>query len=188
MKRFAVATIAAILSACAGSLPSSLRTTTIAPDAVAPAACTTPKIDSGDKVTSITAFGDLGRHTFSLHQPSTWTTVQWLKVPPPTAHPIHRPSASVTYVQYWGTYTLSDKTQGCLYIVASSDTGDTTVTGSPRIPTKGATIPVDFGTVATLTFKLKKEGTGSGTVTLVHTDGSPAMTGTLTIMGTTNPK
>jgi hypothetical protein len=156
------------------------------PDAIAPAACTAPKIDSGDKVTSITAFGDLSRRTFSLHQPSTWTTVQWLKVPPPRARPTQRRSASANYVQYWGTYTLSDKTQGCLYIVTSPDTRQTTVTGSPRVPTKGATIPVNFGTVATLTFKLKNDRTGSGTVSLVHTDGSPAMTGTLTILGPVN--
>lgn len=119
-----------------------------------------------------------------LHQPSTWTTVQWLKVPPPRTHRIRSGTAqALSYIQYWGMYTLGDETQGCPYIVALPETGDTTVTDSPRIPPEGATLPVDFGNVKSLRFKLENDRTGSGTVTLVHTDGSPAMTGTLTIMG-----
>lgn len=187
MKRFAVATTAAMLTACATQSVPSMRTALPTRDAVFPPVCTAPRIKSGDQVTSISAFGDLGRRTFVLRQPSTWTKVEWLKVLPPARRQAHARSTPEAYVEYWGTYTLSDKTQGCLYVVAPQRGGDATVTAAPRIPTNGATLPVDFGTVSALTLKLKNDQTGSGTVTLVHANGSPAMTGTLAILGATTP-
>lgn len=187
MKPFAIATTAAMLTACATQSVPPIQSSLPTHDAVFPPVCTAPRIKSGDQVTSISAFGDLSRRLFVLRQPSTWTKVEWLKVLPPAATQVHPRSTPRAYVEYWGTYTLSDKTQGCLYVVAPRRGGDATVTGAPRIPTKGATLPVDFGTVLALTFKLKNDQTGSGTVTLVHTNGSPAMTGTLTILGATTP-
>lgn len=104
---------AAMLAACATQSVPSMQTALPTDDAVFPPVCTAPKIKSGDEVTSITAVGHLGRRTFVVRQPSTWTKVEWLKAPPPAARQAYAHSTRQAFVEYWGTYTLSDKTQGC---------------------------------------------------------------------------
>ena len=158
-----------------------------------PAVCTAPKVKSGAMVTSVAAYGNLARRRFSLVQPSSWAEVQWLRDLPPgearSASPSRRPRSTQPNYVYFGTYQVSDGTTGCFYLVTSIN-GDpidaknnAAITAEPRIPPKGATLPHDFGTVKNLQLKLKNDDTGTGTMTLIHYDGTDALTGTITIQG-----
>jgi hypothetical protein len=94
-----------------------------------------------------------------------------------------------SYYVYYGTYTVSDGTTGCLYVVTSIDGkridnhGNAALTGQPRIPPRGATLPVDFGIVKSLALEFKPDDTGTGTMRLAHVNGSRALHGRLKIVG-----
>ena len=158
-----------------------------------PPVCTAPKVKSGSTVTSVAAYGNVARRRFSLAQPSSWMEVQWLSTLPPdkqrTDAPAALPRSAQPYYIYYGTYTVSDGTTGCFYLVTSVSgepidaKGNAAITAQPRIPPKGATLPHDFGAVKNLQLKLKNDDSGSGTMTLVHYDGTAALTGTITIVG-----
>lgn len=188
---------AALLASCDGSaglLPASGGTASNALRASGPfpPACTVPKVKSGSDVTSVAAFGNITNGKFALAQPSSWTEVEWLKVPPPGAAHISAPRSprgKTPYYIYFGNYAVSDGTNGCLYVVTSIDGkpidshGNAALTGQPRIPPTGATLPVGAGFVSMLHLTVKSDGTGSGSMVLVHYDGSKALTGTLSIAG-----
>jgi hypothetical protein len=133
--------------------------------------------------------------SFLLGATSTWTQVLWLKAPPPdAAYPARAttasaPRAGARYYLYFGTYTVSDGTAGCLYLLTTKDgtpitkDANASLTALPRIPDRGATLPTDFGRVSSVDLTLTPAGTGSGTLTLVHDNGSAAAGGTLTVVG-----
>lgn len=160
-----------------------------------PPVCTVRKVKSGADATSVTAFGSIiNNGTFVLKQPSSWAEVEWLRFPPPgkaatqAPHQDAHAHSSGTYYIYYGTYTVSDGTQGCLYVVTDYGMPTTTpptaaLTAQPRIPPTGATLPVDFGVVATLHLKLRADGTGAGVMQLAHSDGSIVLRGRLDIVG-----
>lgn len=200
MRSYIVA-LALTLAACQGT--SGTVSPNVTPDLPLPAAkhsgpfppaCTVRQVKSGQKVTSFTAFGNVVKNKFALVQPSSWMQVEWLSVPPPGSRPhgveAGAPRIAAGYYLYYGTYQLTDKTQGCAYVVTTIDgkplnvAGNAAVTAMPRIPDGGATLPSDFGMVATLALTFKSDGTGSGTVLLTHNGSATAvMTGTLKIVG-----
>ncbi|HTA40260.1 MAG TPA: hypothetical protein VK760_14345 [Candidatus Acidoferrales bacterium] len=200
----AAALAAAFLAGCGSPASSVSPTAGVAGDARPasgpfPPACTVPKVKSGAMVTSVSAYGNLERRNFSLARPfSSWTQLQWLETPPPGKHraaaPAVLPHGSGHYYIYFGTYTVSDGTTGCFYLVNSVDgkpiveNRNAAITAQPRIPPEGATLPQDFGTVKNIYLKLKIGDTGSGTMTLVHYDGSNALTGTIKITGRVESK
>jgi hypothetical protein len=149
-----------------------------------PAACTVPPAVSGHDYFSISASGTLSAGKFALAQPSSWTEVEWLKVPPPQALSDAAAGSTGGYVAYWGTYRVSNGTSGCLYLIAPSSGGRASLTALPRIPPKGATLPVDFGKISSLALTIDAGGRGTGQATLVREDGSAKATATLTIEGT----
>lgn len=116
-----------------------------------PPVCTAPKVKSGSTVTSVAAYGNVARRRFSLAQPSSWMEVQWLSTLPPdkrrTDAPAALPRSAQPYYIYYGTYTVSDGTTGCFYLVTSVSgepidaKGNAAITAQPRIPPKGATLP-----------------------------------------------
>jgi hypothetical protein len=189
---------AALLAGCGAPAPSVPAALGLSQDATPasgpfPPVCTAPKVKSGSMVTSVAAFGNLAGRRFSLAQPSSWMEVQWLSTLPPgqdrTEAPAALPrSAEHDYV-YYGTYTVSDGTTGCFYLVTSISgkpidaNGNAAITAQPRIPPKGATLPHDFGAVESLKLTLKNDDSGSGTMTLVHYDGTAALTGTIAVAG-----
>ena len=194
----AMALTAALLAGCgapASSVPAAAGIVQDAHPASGPfpPVCTAPKVKSGSMVTSVAAYGNLAARRFSLARPSSWMEVQWLSTLPPGKD---RPEASEAllrvaepYYVYYGTYTVSDGTTGCFYLVTSVSgepidaKGNAAITAQPRIPPKGATLPHDFGAVKNLQLKLKNDDSGSGTMTLVHYDGTAALTGTITVVG-----
>ena len=194
----AVALTAALLAGCGGPASTVPAAAGIVRDAHPasgpfPPVCTAPKVKSGAMVTSIAAYGNVARRRFSLAQPSSWMEVQWLSTLPPgkkrsAAPAAFRRNAERNYV-YYGTYAVSDGTTGCFYLVTSVSgepidaKGNAAITALPRIPPKGATLPHDFGSVKNLQLKLKNDDSGSGTITLVHYDGTAALTGTITVVG-----
>jgi hypothetical protein len=197
-KLLVAALTAALLAGCGAPASSVPATVGAAQDARPasgpfPPVCTAPKVKSGAMVTSVAAFGNLERGRFSLGQPSSWTEVQWLSTLPPGTHraavPTALPRSTQPYYIYFGTYAVSDGTTGCFYLVTSvsgepiDGKGNAAITAQPRIPPKGATLPNDFGAVKNLQLKMKKDDTGSGTMTLVHYDGTDALTGTITVVG-----
>jgi hypothetical protein len=195
-----VAALAASLLAGCGAPTSSVPATAgAAHDAhrasgPVPPACTVPKVQSGAKVTSITAYGNVVRRGFKLLPgPSSWMQVQWLSTPPPGKHratlPATRPRDTGHYNLYFGTYKLSDRTMGCFYLVESvggkpiGGNGNAAITALPRIPSTGATLPLDFGEVHALQVTLHADDTGGGNVILDHYNGNPAMGGAIQIIG-----
>lgn len=197
-KLMAAALIASLLAGCGASASSVPATVGAAPDAhrtsaPVPPACTVPKAQSGAMVTSITAYGNFDRRRFSLFRaPSSWMQVQWLRTPPPGRHRAAVPTTEPRtdrYNLYFGTYTVSDGTTGCFYLVEGiggapiAGNGNAAITALPRIPSIGATLPHDFGSVKNLQVRLKPDDTGNGTIALVHYDGSDALTGTIKIVG-----
>jgi hypothetical protein len=198
MRIMAMALTAALLAGCgapASSVPAAAGIVQDAHPASGPfpPVCTAPKVKSGAMVTSIAAYGNVVRRRFSLAQPSSWMEVQWLSTLPPgknrsAAPAVFRGNAERNYV-YYGTYAVSDGTTGCFYLVTSISgepidaKGNAAITAQPRIPPKGATLPHDFGSVKNLQLKLKGDDSGSGTMTLVHYDGTAALTGTITVVG-----
>jgi hypothetical protein len=196
--RVAALAAAALLAGCgapASSIPTAMGVTQDARPASGPfpPVCTAPKVKSGATVTSVAAFGNLDRRRFLLAQPSSWAQVEWLSNLPPENHraalPAVTPQSTQPYYIYFGTYTVSDGTTGCFYLVTSVngdpiDTkGNAAITAQPRIPPTGATLPSDFGSVQNVQLKLKTDDTGTGTMTLVHYDGTSALTGTIKITG-----
>jgi hypothetical protein len=197
-KLMVAALTAALLAGCgapASSVPAAVGVVRDAHRASGPfpPVCTAPKVKSGATVTSIAANGNVADRRFSLAQPSSWMEVQWLRTPPPGKHraalPTALPRSTQHYYVYFGTYTVSDGTTGCFYLVTSvsgepiDGKGNAAITAQPRIPPTGATLPSDFGAVKNLQLKLKNDDTGSGTITLVHYDGTAALTGTITVVG-----
>ncbi len=198
-----VAALTAVLLAGCGAPASSVPATVGAVQDAHPAngpfppVCTVPKVKSGAMVTSVAAFGNVADRRFSLAQPSSWTQVEWLRVPPPgknrSARRTALPQSAEPYYVYYGTYTVSDGTKGCFYLVTSVNgdpidaKGNAAVTAQPRIPPTGATLPEDFGAVKNLQLKLKKDDSGSGTMTLVHYDGTAAFTVTIAVVGRVEP-
>jgi len=202
MHKLIVAALTATLLAGCGAPASSLPAAVgVARDAHPangpfPPVCTVPKVKSGSTVTSVAAYGNVADRKFSLAQPSSWTEVQWLSTLPPSrrgaAAPTALPRSAQPYYIYVGTYRVSDGTTGCFYLVTSvsgepiDGKSNSAVTAQPRIPPKGATLPNDFGAVKNLQLKLKKDDTGTGTMTLVHYDGTAALTGTINVVGRIN--
>jgi len=187
MNRLLAACAALALGACAanpGAPPASAMDAAVAQirHDVFPPACTVPAAVSGHDYFSISAFGSIAAGQFTLAQPSSWTEVEWLKIPPPEASR-HAATTPNGYVEYWGTYRVGNGTSGCLYVSARSGGGRAAVTAVPRIPPKGATLPVDFGKLSSLTLTLDAKGSGTGQATLVREDGSAKATATLTIVG-----
>ena len=188
-----------LLTGCgapASSVPAAAGVATSARRATGavPPACTVPKVKSGAMVTSVAAYGNFDRRRFSLFRaPSSWMEVEWLGTPPPGKQSVGLPATSrrsaARYNLYFGTYTVSDGTTGCFYLVAGdggapiAGDGNAAITALARIPSTGATLPHDFGAVKNLQVRLKNDDTGSGTMTLVHYDGSDALTGTIAVAG-----
>ena len=92
--------------------------------------------------------------------------VQWLRTPPPGRHrsfvPAALPRDGGPYFTYFGTYTVSDGTTGCFYLVTTVNGDDISdknasiaLTGQPRIPTTGATLPQNFGAIKNIMLKLQ---------------------------------
>jgi hypothetical protein len=191
----------ALLAACHGNAGNgSSLTPTLAPTVMRshqgfPPVCTVPKVKSGANATSVAAFGTIKKRVFMLAQPSSWFEVQWLKVLPPDPKTQEAwsamlpPHAVGNNYTYYGTYTVSDGTTGCLYIVTSINGGPinsarkAALTAQPRIPPTGATLPVDSGVVGSITLTVNANGTGKGSMQLVHSNGSKALSGTLRIVG-----
>jgi hypothetical protein len=189
---------AALLAGCGAPASSVPATVGVVQDAHPasgpfPPVCTAPKVKSGSMVTSVAAYGNLTGRRFSLAQPSSWMEVQWLSTLPPGKDRFESPTAlprsMQPYYVYYGTYTVSDGTTGCFYLVTSvggepiDAKGNAAITAQPRIPPKGATLPHDFGSVKNLQLRLKNDDSGSGTMTLVHYDGTAALTGTIAVVG-----
>ncbi|MBV8489356.1 MAG: hypothetical protein JO199_02410 [Candidatus Eremiobacteraeota bacterium] len=193
------ATCAALLAGCASNASSLPSAAGPAPLAAAvrrdsgpfPPACTVPQVKSGANVTMLAAYGNVSRGgSFHLAQPTTWMQVEWLSTPPPAKRHRVAPHSTKGIRTYFGTYTVSDGTQGCLYVTVRVDGGiivardRAAVTGDPRIPDTGATLPVNSGEVSTMDLSIAKNGTGSGTFELAPWGGGKALfTGTITLSG-----
>lgn len=192
VKFLACGALAVALAGCANAVPTVLAPGTMPavpakrnPAVPYPPVCTTPPVKSGQALTTVSAFGSIRNRRFVLAQPSSWTQVVWYKIPPPRARRdavTQSPHTRAKRDLFIGTYRISDGTIGCLEI-AQDHGAQAALTAIPHIPDTGATLPGGFGSVKTIVLSFDTNGAGTGTISLVHPDGSGALHGTLKISG-----